>query len=295
MINLAQAKAQIDKILRKSRVHFYKPLQVAEILHRHRTKLAKFSLDDLNFYRTRSKPWRDELSKRLVGRVSTSSARFQDNLFEPNACPPAVIEALGKFNEKEGNEGAVETYIYLMMRDKFNDIVEARNFLLVKGTKLDIEGFIGLFERKPGLKRSVDKAYEICVYALFSVIVRLLKVELTMRYDSSNKQAITDFKGFISSVLGINGSDGEIHFPAQLHRVGVTNAADRGLDMFTNFGIAVQIKHMSLTEELAEDVTDSVTADDIVIVCKDAEEKLMNQACVVASRLWSKNTRNHYL
>jgi len=138
-----------------------------------------------------------------------------------------------------------------------------------------IEGFINLFERKPGLKRSVDKAYEICVYALFAAIVKLLKVELTMRYDSSNKQAIADFKEFISSVLGINGSDGEIHFPAQLHRVGVTNAADRGLDMFTNFGIAVQIKHMSLTEELAEDVIDSVTANDIVIVCKDAEEKII--------------------
>lgn len=56
---------------------------------------------------------------------------------------------------------------------------------------------------------------------------------------------------------------------------GVTNAADRGLDMWANFGMAIQIKHLSLTEELAENIVSSVSSDRIVIVCKNSEEKLI--------------------
>jgi type II restriction enzyme len=55
----------------------------------------------------------------------------------------------------------------------------------------------------------------------------------------------------------------------------VTNAADRGLDMWGNFGLAIQIKHLSLTEELAENIVSSVSADRIVIVCKAAEQKII--------------------
>ena len=33
---------------------------------------------------------------------------------------------------------------------------------------------------------------------------------------------------------------------ARVYRVGVTNAADRGLDMYSNWGPAIQIKHLSL-------------------------------------------------
>ena len=39
--------------------------------------------------------------------------------------------------------------------------------------------------------------------------------------------------------------------------------------------MAIQIKHLSLTEELAENIVSSVSSDRIVIVCKDTEEKLI--------------------
>ena len=60
-----------------------------------------------------------------------------------------------------------------------------------------------------------------------------------------------------------------------MHRLGVTNASDRGLDMFANFGLAIQIKHLSLTEELAEGIVNSVSFDRIVIVCKDSERNVI--------------------
>ena len=42
-----------------------------------------------------------------------------------------------------------------------------------------------------------------------------------------------------------------------------------------NNGLAIQIKHLSLTEELAENIVSSVSADRIVIVCKDTEQKII--------------------
>jgi len=62
---------------------------------------------------------------------------------------------------------------------------------------------------------------------------------------------------------------------ARVFRVGVTNAADRGLDMYSNWGPAIQIKHLTLDEDLASSIVDSVSADRIIIVCKDVEKKLL--------------------
>ena len=62
---------------------------------------------------------------------------------------------------------------------------------------------------------------------------------------------------------------------AKVYRVGVTNAADRGLDMYSNWGPAIQIKHLTLDETLAESIVSSVSSDKIVIVCKDAEKNVI--------------------
>ena len=45
---------------------------------------------------------------------------------------------------------------------------------------------------------------------------------------------------------------------ARIYRVGVTNAADRGLDMHANWGVAIQIKHLSLDIELAESIISQI-------------------------------------
>jgi hypothetical protein len=62
----------------------------------------------LETYRTQYKRWRDVICMQFLGRVSTSSAKFQDNLFEENAIPPNVLSILGKENRK--NNGVVEAY-----------------------------------------------------------------------------------------------------------------------------------------------------------------------------------------
>ena len=92
----------------------------------------------------------------------------------------------------------------------------------------------------PGLKRSIDKIYEIVVYALFSVIVDELNVNVTISLDEEKMELLGEFEDFAEKVISIS-VDSPIHTtPARLYRVGVTNAADRGLDMWANYGPVVQ-------------------------------------------------------
>ena len=80
MPNRNEAKEALDAVIRKSRVHLYKPIQIAEILYRDRTR-QDINLLNLEDYRTKSKKWRDDVCRVLLGRVCTSSAKFQDDLF----------------------------------------------------------------------------------------------------------------------------------------------------------------------------------------------------------------------
>ena len=115
----AEAKQALDKVIAKARVHMYKPIQIAEILHRDRTA-GDIDLSSLDTYRNASKKWRDEICIKLTGRASTSSARYQDDLFNDNAVPPSVLAQLGRENRRLG--GAVEAYIYERFKQRFSNI-----------------------------------------------------------------------------------------------------------------------------------------------------------------------------
>jgi len=264
----------IAKIIRKSRVHFYKPIQIAEILHKNRTE--KWPINDLQDYRNISKRWRDEVSQLLVGRVSTSSQKFQDNLFEANAMPHEALVKLAQMN-RDGN-GFVEAYVYRQLEHKLRSVHLIHDYITKRTpSTFRLPDLLGLLTKSPGLKRSIDKAYEITVYALFSTIVRALKVNVTVAIQNPEPELLRDFEAFLRAVLGLTPERTSITFKANLYRGGVTNAADRGLDMISNFGPAVQVKHLSLTEELADDIVEGIAAHKIVIVCKDADQSTISR------------------
>ncbi len=159
--DLEKAKKALDNIIKKSRVHFYKPIQIAEILFRNRNHPElNINLEDLETYRNQSKKWRDLICMQFLGRVSTSSARFQDNLFEENAIPPQTLQILGEQNKKFN--GIVEAYIYDAFEKKHLQLENSLNYCL-KSTKdiFDLKVFLEQFWQQPGLKRSLDKIFEI--------------------------------------------------------------------------------------------------------------------------------------
>ena len=265
------AKTALDTVIQKSRVHLYKPTQIAEILFHHRTEKG-WDLNDVESYRNTSKKWRNEISKSLVGRVSTSSQKYQDNIFEDNAMPPKFLAELGTVNKK-GN-GLIEAYIYQALEARLSSVCAVYEYVsMATADSFSLNKLMVFFQAAPGLRRSVDKIYEILVYALFATIVRSLKVQVTLEIENKNEKILHDFKKFIKLVLGLNAQETRLTFPATLYRAGVTNAADRGIDMWANFGPAIQVKHLTLNAEHAEDIVNNVTADKVVIVCCDTERK----------------------
>ena len=254
------AKKALDKVIRKSRVHLYKPIRIAEILYRHRTEKG-WKLKDLESYRNPSKRWCDKASMLLVGRKSTSYQRFQDNVFEANALTPELLAKLGRVNKK--GKGFVEAYIYKTLEDRLVSVHSVHKYISEsKADSFSLMELVGFFKTAKGLRRNVDKIYEILVYALFTTIVRALKAHITLKIASKDKAILKDFGRLVKLVL-----------PAVLYRVGVANAADSGLDVRTNLSPAIQVKHLTLTPELIEDTEDDITADDIVVVCIDTEKK----------------------
>jgi len=273
MSNRDEAKKALDTVISKSRVHLYKPIQIAEILYRDRTA-GDIRLDVLEDYRAKSRKWRDTICIELLGRICTSSARFQDDLFNENAVPPRLIVELGKENRRTG--GAVEAYIYDRFTNKHSQLASALDYCL-NATKetFSVKQFIDSFWNEPGLKRSLDKIYEIIVYALFSTLVEALELKVEISVEESAYPMLKEFEDFSRKVMCLDISNPSHIQDAKVYRVGVTNAADRGLDMYSNWGPAIQIKHLSLDVELAESIVNSVSSDRIVIVCKDAEKDII--------------------
>jgi hypothetical protein len=273
-MNITQAKNKLDTVIKKGRVHFYKPFQIAEILRRHRLG-ELVDLSDLESYKNPSIRWRNDVSNELVGRSSNSSAQYQHNLFNNNACPPEALVVLGNYNKS--SNGAVEAYIYKMFESKVSSIGEILS-LIRKSTPatFDLEKLVNTFERKPGLKRSIDKVFEITVYALFSTIVRALRLEVSLTVGNTDPKLVKEFGDFLEKVVGLKKGSSSIVIPASLFRLGATNAADRGLDMVANFGPAIQVKHLTLDADAIADICDGLTAERIVIVCKDTEVTIVD-------------------
>ncbi len=270
-----EAKIALDKIIGKARVHFYKPFQIAEILHYDRLNHFQFDITNKETYRNISKQWRDVVSLRLVGRVSTSSQKYQDNLFDTNAMPPRLLAELATINRENG--GMVECYIYYQFKARLQAVIDAYMYLTTASVEtFSLNNFLLQFEQVHGLKRSIDKAFEIVVYALFSTLVTELQAQVSITLANPNPQVIADFGRFVKYVLGLDANTNSVTVPASMYRGGVANAADSGLDIITNYGPAVQVKHLRLDSQLAGEIVDGVSVQDVVIVCKTAEADLIH-------------------
>lgn len=273
MITKVEAKKALDNIIRKARIYLYKPIQIAEILYKNRQN-PSLNLLDLESYRTKSKKWRDDICKDLLGSICTSSCRFQDNLFDENAIPPKILACLGEENRKSG--GAVEAYIYnsfFKKHEQIYSIIEYCNN--AKTSDFDVNTLINMFWSTPGLKRSLDKIYEIIVYSLFATIIDAMELKISLSINPDKREILEEFDEFAKKVMLLDLSSLTFSTQAKVFRVGITNAADRGLDMYSNWGPAIQIKHLTLDEDLAENIVENISSDRIIIICKDVEQKVL--------------------
>lgn len=251
----------------------YKPIQIAEILYRIR-KYGDINPLNLEDYRNESKKWRDEICLSLLGRICTSSARFQDDLFNQNAIPPEILNILSEENLR--TNGAVEAYIYRSFTGRHLQLSKALAYCEEStADSFDVKKFIDSFWNEAGLKRSLDKIYEIAVYALFSSLIESLNIKVEISVSENHVDVLREFEDFARKVMLLDLSKLTHVQDARIYRLGVTNAADRGLDMYANWGTAIQIKHLSLDVSLAENIVSGISNDRIIIVCKDAERDVI--------------------
>jgi len=282
-----KAKERLDYIINIARVDLYKPIQIAEVLYHSRTvgNVRPLTLDS---YRNPSIRWRDDVTRRLSGKTSTSSARYQHDVWNPTAMPPEMLSVLDQENQRTG--GAVERYIYLRYGERQGTVTSIIAAIEAATPEtFQLPALLELFVKQAGIRRSVDKAYEIVAYSLFETIVTELKVTVRVSAPPEGKEMIQEFSDLTRVLLGLDADHLSWEQPAHIYRVGVTNAADRGLDMWANFGPAVQVKHLTLNEELANAIIDQVESDNIVIVCRDAEADVIRT--VIRQIGWGRRVR----
>lgn len=270
------AKTRLDKLIKKGRHCLYKPMQIAEILYRHRTK-GNIDLLDLASYRRISNKWKAEISLRLLGRRPSLNSRYEDQLFDEEVIPPRILSELGRANSAPETYGVVEVYIYDKVGgSQFLLATMAKRLESIEPTDFKLQDFIEYFEGDNRLARSVDKVYEIIVYALFDTLTKHLQATVSLSVSKEKLYILKDFEKFAKILLGVDKNNLKITEPARLFRLGVTNAADARIDMWANFGPAIQVKHITLSPTAANNIVSGVMAEKIVVVCKIAEKKVID-------------------
>ncbi|MHB8597479.1 MAG: HaeII family restriction endonuclease [Ktedonobacteraceae bacterium] len=287
--SLTEAKKRLDKIINKSRTDLYKPIQIAEVLYHSRIGDPQFDIQNLESFRRPSIHWRDEVTHRLLSKASTSSARFQDNLWEANAMIPILLNFLDE--ENKGTGGAVEKYIYLRFQERQETI---GSIITIAETAtpqtFDIKSLFNVFDKTKAIRRSIDKVYEVVVYSLMETVVVELGTQITVSIPENKSPLLTEFSDIAKLLFGLNTEQREHTLPAHVYRAGVTNAADRGLDMWTNFGPTIQVKHITLDKEKAEELVDKIESDNIIVVCTDAHQEVIDT--VIRQIGWGKKVRS---
>lgn len=253
-MNLALAREKLDHVIQLSRVEMYKPIQIAEILR-------EFSINKtinpakLETYRNLSRDLRNRVTLELIGKVSTSSMRFQDDLWNASAMPPEALTVLATANSSH----RVEEYIYQHVYAKSAQMIEIRKLLDDVKTFSDIKDIFNLFNN-PGLRSSADRLFEV-----FALSVLQTQIE--------NSDFTFTLKGNPTSIIGVTGkklisiAEGQGN-DLELAKMGHTNAADAGLDIWTNFGVVISVKNYNLDEELFIQVLSDTPVGLLVVICE---------------------------
>jgi len=287
MPNVQEAKERLDNIIKKARVDLYKPIQIAEVL-RHSRVNGDVNVRELTTFQNPSLHWRNEVTRRLLGKVSTSSARYQHDVWNSTAMPVELLVVLDEENKR--TRGGVERYIYLRFSERQETVATIIAFIeSASPESFKLSELIEMFVTQPGIRRSIDKAYEVVAYSLFETIVVSLGTTVRLGIPAKNLDMLAEFADLAKDLLGLDVGQESWELPAHIYRVGVTNAADRGLDMWANFGPAIQVKHLTLNSELAQTIIDQVESDNIVIVCRDADTEVIK---VIAKQIsWGRRVR----
>jgi hypothetical protein len=167
--------------------------------------------------------------------------------------------ALGSANSASKT---VEAYTYHFVAEKNKDLAGARATLSRLKTSQELEKVLNAFISSE-LTSSADRLFEILATAVFKC--ELSQSGYTIQVDRTSGK---DPKKSVDSLVDLLSSG---PMPLQVGRLGHTNAADGGLDIWTNFGVAVSVKRRVLTTDLLRQILQDTTVGALHIVCLKVE------------------------
>lgn len=271
-MDINDAKDEIDTLISNARFRCHRAIRVAEILYHSRTE-TEIQLSEVEGYRVKSANWRDEVSERLTGKGSTSSRSYQkdfSSLIEPKA-----LKKLDEVNRE--NNGIIESYIYHRLKsDKWQGLINAQDYIFESSVpEFSFEDYIDLAEES-GLQE--DSILEISVFALFNAIANELEAKAKLEIGNPDEDILQEFKQFTEIFLGVNADKSSYETLVEIYRPGKgTYAADKGIDIGTNFGTMVQVKHVSLDGSTASKIENRAFVGNVVVVCREAEKEVIQK------------------
>lgn len=284
---LEDARKRLDLIIGKARVDMYKPIHIAEVLC-HARMDSHIDIKQVETYRNKSAHWRNEVCIKILGKYPTSSQKYLDDIWNNNAMKPELLALLDEENKRVN--GAVEKYIYLKFQERQAAVASIITLVQVADPQtFDVASLFTVFKTNTGLRRSIDKVYEVVVYSLMETIVVELGAQITVSVPKSSEGMLSEFSDLISILLGLSSERRQYTMPTHIYRVGVTNAADRGLDMWANFGPVIQVKHMTLDPKLAKKIVDQIESDNIIVICTTIDKKTLET--VINQTSWRQRVR----
>lgn len=262
-MQINEAKSKLDRVIQLSRVEMYKPIQIAETLREIRTNPTINPLA-LETYRNLSKELRDKITRDLFGKVSTSSMRYQDDIWNDSALPPEALHALSTVNQ---NNSMVEEYIYQHVFAKNKSIIEIRSILDSIKSFDDLQKLLDAFDN-PGLRTSADRLYEVFAVSILQSDIEKSDYKIILQ---GNKSTLIG-KSAGKLIEATQNQDQAL----KLSKMGRTNAADAGIDIWTNFGVVISVKNYDLSSDLLKNILSETPVGHLVIVCENVNRNVID-------------------
>lgn len=263
---LNAAKQRLDKFIKDAHFQAYKPIAIAETLYHAR---QGEDISDFAALPSNSLRWGAEISNLIVGRETNSTYKFKRDIWGAEGLSSEMLDALSAVNN--ATAGAIERYIYLYVNERHQTVASMMMVLRAR-TQADfkLDDLLGLFAAS-AINRSIGKAYEIVAYSLLDTLAAGLEANVAVTIPVENEAMRQEFSGITEVLFGISGNMLQRTQAARIYRAGVTNAADKGIDMWANFGPVVQVKYSVLSPKMASKIVGELKGNknvEIIIVCK---------------------------
>jgi hypothetical protein len=265
-VSPSDARSVVEKMHRRTRGKNFKLVRLGEVLHLERTRPDVIDVQRADTYLKLSREQRDEITRELFGSVSRSNREW-DDIIVPRRNAAPVLATLTRENHRV--RAQVEAFIYSLIGA---DIAAVGNLIdwceTVEPGRFSIADLLSRCRGDDRLRRQMPTLFELVTFAVCATVVEALRIDVALTVSPGRSRSLKSEPAF-RALFGhlLQDQAGRVR-RGRLERVSVANAADGGLDIVSNFGLNVQVKHGTLDAKLAQTIARATAVEDLVVVCR---------------------------